>query len=82
MIVIPPGETIKEQLETNNISFQSFCKYMDLTENKVTKLLNGEIELDFQIAFKLENILKTPAYFWLKLGKLYREDIKEYLNHR
>ncbi len=74
-IAIPPGETILEQLEIENIDINEFCAKMTMSEDSVNQLLNGKIFLTSQIAHKLEDTLGIPANFWLKLEDKYRQKL-------
>ena len=73
---IPPGETIKEQLEIHNISVCEFSHQMNITEQQAQDLLNGELELTEHIANQLEKVLGLKAKFWNNLERLYREKIR------
>lgn len=74
-IAVPPGETIREQLEERAMSQKEFALRMDMSEKHVSKLINGEVLLTTETAVKLETVLGVPAQFWLKLEAIYRERI-------
>ena len=73
IMAIPPGATIKEQLEDKGVSRKEFADRMDLSEEDVSKLINGKMSLTPEIAVKLEKTLGVPARFWNKLEAIYRE---------
>lgn len=74
-IAIPPGETIKEQLEDRNMSQKEFSLRMGMTEKHISKLINGEVKLTTDVSYRLEMVLGLPAIFWSKLEALYQEDL-------
>lgn len=53
-IAIPPGETIKEQLEDREITQKEFALRMDMSEKHISKLINGEVKLTTDVAERLE----------------------------
>ena len=74
-IAIPPGETIKEQLEDRDMSQKEFARRMDLSEKHVSRLLNGKVGLTHDTALKLESVLGIKAEFWNNLENRYREKL-------
>ena len=74
-IAVPPGETIKEQLEDKGLSQKEFVARMDLPEEHISRLISGETQLTPKIAAKLEAVLGVPAKFWNNLEITYREKI-------
>ncbi len=76
-VAIPPGETIKEQLEDRQMTRKEFASKMDMTENHIRKLLDGDIQLTSDVATRLEKVLGIPANFWNKLEAGYREDLEQ-----
>lgn len=75
VIAIPPGATIKEQLEDRHMSQKEFAKRMDMSEKHISKLINGEVLLTTDMALKLEMVLGIPASFWSNLESIYREKL-------
>lgn len=76
IIAIPPGSTIKEQLEDRSINQKEFAAQMNMPETQIIKLLNGDIQLTPDIAFQLEMVLGIPARFWNNLESIYRQKLK------
>lgn len=75
IIAIPPGESIKEQLEDRNMSQVEFAERMGFSTKFISQLLNGKVPLTHQTALKLESVLGVPARFWNNLEALYQEDL-------
>ena len=69
--VFPPGEFLKEELSARSISVSQFSELMNLNKNSVLNLLNGQIDIDPSIAFKIETALNVDGKLWLKLQKEY-----------
>lgn len=76
-IAVPPGETIKEQLEIWEITKAEFLSRMGMTEDEGEALLAGGLPLTEEIAGKLETLLDLPAHFWLGLEASYRSDLRK-----
>ena len=77
VIAIPPGATIKEQLEDRKMTQKEFAIRMGMSEKHISKLINGEVKLTNDVALKLEFVLGIPAMFWNNLESRYREKIAE-----
>lgn len=75
IIAIPPGYTIKEQLDLLYIDIFEFSIQMEMPIEVVSNLLNGECELSREIAIKLEKITGISKEFWNNLESNYRSKI-------
>ena len=74
-IAIPPGETIKEQLDFRNMSREEFSQKMNLSAENIDGLLKGRFHITSETASRLESVFGVPAAFWEGLENLYREDL-------
>ena len=74
-IAIPPGATIREQLENRGMKQNEFARRMGLSEKHISRLINGQVELTHDVALRLESVLGVPASFWNNLEIVYREKI-------
>ena len=74
-IATPPGATIKEQLEYKGMSQKELSLRMGMSEKHISRLINGEVLLTPDVAYRLEIVLGVPASFWNKLEANYREKI-------
>lgn len=72
-IAVPPGATIKEQLNNRHMSQKEFAIRMDMSEKHISHLINGKVELTFDVAQRLESVLGIPAKVWSELELRYRE---------
>lgn len=75
VIAIPPGETIREQLERRGMKQKEFAIRMEMSEKHISHLINGKVELTQDVALRLEYVLGVPAGFWNNLEALYREQL-------
>jgi HTH-type transcriptional regulator / antitoxin HigA len=74
-IAIPPGATIREQLENREMMQKEFSQRMGLSEKHISRLINGQVELTQDVALRLESVLGVPASFWNNLESIYREKL-------
>lgn len=72
-IATPPGVTIQEQLDDRGMTQKEFAKRIDISEEYISKLIDGEVHLTSEMAEKLELVLGVPASFWNKLAKIRNE---------
>lgn len=75
VIAVPPGATIREQLEDRGMSQKEFSQRMGMTEKHISRLINGKVDLTHEVALKLESVLGLPASFWNNLEAIYKENI-------
>ncbi|MGI6767192.1 MAG: helix-turn-helix domain-containing protein [Lentihominibacter sp.] len=73
IIAVPPGATIKEQLQDRGMSQKEFASRIEMTEKHISQLINGNVPLTPDVAVRLEMVLGIPANFWNKLEAIYRE---------
>lgn len=76
VIAIPPGATIREQLDTRGMLQKEFATRMGMSEKHISNLINGKAELTHDVALRLESVLGVPARFWNNLEAIYREKIE------
>lgn len=74
-IATAPGTTIKEQLTYRGMSQKEFAFRMDMTEKHISRLINGEVNLTSETAYRLELVLGIPSKFWMNLEAIYREKL-------
>jgi HTH-type transcriptional regulator / antitoxin HigA len=66
-----PGETLREELETANISQVELTQRTGISEKHISQIINGEASITPDTAIKLERSLGVPAEFWANLQKNY-----------
>ena len=81
-IAIPPGATIREQLDNRGMKQKEFALRMGLTEKHISHLINGKVELTQDVALRLESVLGAPASFWNNLEIIYREKLARVIEEK
>ena len=76
-LIICPGETIKELLETYNYTQKDLANKLGMELKTVNEILNGKGVITFETAIKLGSIFNMPASFWNNLEFNYRKDLKD-----
>lgn len=74
-IAVAPGETIKEQMEEQNIDFNSLAVKLDLSYEELEDLLCGKLPINEELAKKLENVFDIEKDFWLSLQATYEDTL-------
>ena len=54
--VSPPGETINEMLESCEMDKEQFAGMIELEVDEVEKLLKGDLEIDCDLATRLQDV--------------------------
>ncbi len=70
-VAIPPGYTIKEQLDDRGIKQKEFALRMEMLEKHISKLINGEVLLTTDMALRLEMVLDISQNENLKVSLLH-----------
>lgn len=76
IVAIPPGETIREELEILNMSQADFAKRMNMAEKTISQIINGDAPITYDTALNLESVLGVSATFWNNYEAKYRENLK------
>lgn len=74
-VAVPPGATIREQLENRGMSQKEFSLRMGMSEKHISRLINGKVELTPDVALRLESVLGLSAKFWNSRESTYREQL-------
>jgi HTH-type transcriptional regulator / antitoxin HigA len=77
--VSPPGETIMDLLDEREWTQTQLAKRLGYSEPQVSQLINGEIAISTEIAYKLVEIFGSTVNFWLKLEAIYRSQLAKTL---
>jgi HTH-type transcriptional regulator/antitoxin HigA len=73
VIAIPPGETLKENIEYVNMSQTELAERTGLSIKHINEIVKGKSPITQDTALKLEYVLGIPASFWNNLEANYRE---------
>lgn len=77
-LIVPPGETIKEQMKQKNISLKELANAIDEDEERTQELLEGDIRMQRKHMEGLEQILGIPFRFWRNLEDNYRNELEQW----
>jgi addiction module HigA family antidote len=70
---IPPGETLREVMESLGMTQQELAIRTGLTVQSLNRIFNGSQPISYETANALEMATGTPARFWNNLEARYRE---------
>lgn len=74
-IAVPPGESIREQIDNRGMTQKEFAARMGMSEKHICRLISGDVQLTADVARRLEMVLGVPASFWNELERGYRETL-------
>jgi len=74
---IPPGETLKETVESLGMTQIELSKRTGLTVQSINRIYKGEQPIIYETANKLELVTGVPARFWNNLEAKYREQLEK-----
>ena len=74
--IIPPGETIKELLESRNITQLDLSLKTGINKKTINEIINGKAPISISTAQKLEYVFNIPASFWNNLERNYQETLE------
>ena len=66
-VAIPPGETLLELIESNNMTQAELAQRIGFSKKHVNEIIKGKSAITAETAVKLENIFSPPASFWINL---------------
>ncbi len=69
MMPVHPGEVLREEMETLNISANALSKALCVPVNRITLILNGQRGVSADTALRLARYFGTTPNFWLNLQK-------------
>ena len=68
---IHPGEILKEELESREITQKEFAKTLGVPYTMLNEILNGKRSITADFAILIEAALGTPAEHWLNMQARY-----------
>ena len=68
---IHPGEHLREELETLQMSAAELGRQLSVPTNRVTGILNGQRSITGDTTLRLAHFFGTTPQFWLNLQSLY-----------
>lgn len=73
-----PGDSINEILKDKGITLARFALQLSESIETVNDLIKGQLEINQELAQKLEIAIGATAEFWIAREKKYREELKTY----
>jgi len=73
--VIPPGETLAEELAAKSMSQAELAILIGVTKKFINEIIKGKTSITPEIALKLERVFQLPAHFWMNLEQQYQETL-------
>jgi len=70
-----PGETLKDILEERGMSQAEFAERIGRPKEKINDIIKGRDSISTSTAFKFEQVLGTPADFWINREANYRKEL-------
>jgi addiction module HigA family antidote len=72
-----PGRILKTTfLDPENISVKELANQLDISAQKLSKIIKGKMSITYDLSLKLGNVLHTPPEFWVMLQLQYDESEK------
>jgi plasmid maintenance system antidote protein VapI len=72
---VPPGETLKELMESLEMTQKEFSKRTGLTVQSLNRIIKGEQPITYDTANIFELVTNIPAKMWNNLEANYREQL-------
>lgn len=72
---VPPGETVREVMQTLGMSQKEMAQRLELTVQSLIRIVKGEQPITYETAGRLELVTGAPASFWNNLEAQYREQL-------
>jgi len=77
-LIIHPGETLIELLETRNMKQKELALRTGFSEKHISEIINGKATITSRFAASLENVFDVSAKFWLNLQANYDIELINY----
>lgn len=75
---IPPGETLKETMESLNMSQKELATRTNVTVQTLNRIFKGQQPISYETSNKLELATGVPARMWNNLEAQYREQLAKF----
>jgi HTH-type transcriptional regulator/antitoxin HigA len=70
--LIPPGETLVEWLDREEMSQAEFARRARLTPKHITQVVKGKVGISPEVAIAFERVTSVPARYWAQLDANYQ----------
>ena len=75
-----PGYYIKEIIDYEGYSIKEFADKLNISEEDLIKIIDGELNISYELANKLSLVLGTSTEYWLNLQDTYNSSVGKYLS--
>lgn len=72
-----PGDYVKDIVEDLNLSRTELAVKLDVELETLNNLIDGKIDLDEELAYKLEKLTGVDVKTWLNLQESYNEKVSK-----
>ena len=72
---IHPGEILRDELDSLNISATELARTINVPANRVSQILLGKRSISADTALRLGKLFRTGPQFWLNLQTAYEIDL-------
>lgn len=72
---VPTGELIKELIHNKSVNMDEFQKTLELSNDELWDLLEGDLPVDENLAEDLSKVLDTSSNIFIKWEKTYRAEL-------
>ena len=72
---VPPGETLSETIAELGMTQKDLARRAGLTEQSITRIINGRQPITVETAIRLEKVTGVPARLWNSLESGYQEQL-------
>lgn len=79
-LIVPPGETISDILDSRGICPQTFALNCGIPAELLDGIISGEEAITPEVAVKLEKSLNVPKSFWLNLQESHNRERKSVIS--
>ena len=69
MMPVHPGEILREEMETLDLSANALSKMLNVPVNRITLILNGQRGISADTALRLSIFFGTTPNLWMNLQK-------------
>jgi len=70
--LVPPGETLAEWLDREDMTQADFAKRTSLTPKHINKVVKGGVGISPEVALAFERVTSIPARYWAQLDANYQ----------
>ena len=74
---IHPGEILKDELETLNLSAAELARAIKVPANRISQIVAGKRNISADTALRLGKLLGTGPRFWLNLQAAHELDLAQ-----